>query len=627
MDEHAELSTIIARNNEKGILKFLTCGSVDDGKSTLLGRLLYDTKKIYQDQLAALKVDSRRFGTTSGELDLALLLDGLKSEREQGITIDVAYRYFSTEKRSFIVADTPGHEQYTRNMATGASNSDLAVILIDARNGVLKQTRRHSHIVSALGIKSIIVAINKMDIVNYSRERFEEIRSAYAKMAEPLEIPDICYIPLSALEGDNVAEKGMRMPWYDGPTLLDRLETVNIDRSESGSGLRLPIQITSRPDQDFRGFAGTIACGELRLGQEVVVLPSGTKTRIHRMLDGDGDIETANAGRAVTVALVDEIDAGRGSVLVDTATQASLMDQATTRIVWMSEEPLRNGSIYDIKMGNQACQARVERVVSQIDLDNNEERSADELSMNDIGIALLRFTALLFFDEYAECKRTGSFILIDRLTNGTSGAGMVVQKQDSPRIRDKPEVFWHKQSVTKEDRAAIKRQKPRIVWLTGLSGAGKSTIANALESELIVRGYHTYLLDGDNLRHGLTKDLGFSREDRAENIRRAGEVAQLMLDAGLFVICAFVSPYRAERDAIRSSVEKDEFIEIFVSTPLDICEKRDTKGLYRKARLEKVELTGVVSPYEAPLRPEITIDASDADPAAEVNRILAYLLD
>jgi bifunctional enzyme CysN/CysC len=628
MNAQEELIHLVASSRDKGVLKFLTCGSVDDGKSTLLGRLLYDTKKIYRDQLSALETDSKRFGTTGGEIDLALLLDGLKSEREQGITIDVAYRYFSTDRRSFIVADTPGHEQYTRNMATGASNAELAVILVDARHGVLRQTRRHSHIVSALGIGSVIVAVNKMDSIGYSRERFDEIKNAYGKMAASLDIPDIYYIPLSALEGDNVVDRSKNMSWYEGQTLLERLETVDVSKSMNKIGLRFPVQLTSRPNQNFRGFSGTLASGSLRLGQEIKVLPSGARSHIARILDGDGDIETAKAGEAVTVSLADEVDAGRGSIIVDAGDGLCAKDRSTARIVWMSEEPLRKGSIYDAKVGNQSCQATVEGIVSQIDLDTNEECNAEELAMNDLGIVSIRFTAPIVFDEYVECRRTGSFILIDRVTNGTAGAGMIIALQESPIIREKPEVFWHKQSVAKAERAAIKRQRPRIVWLTGLSGSGKSTIGNALERELNTRGFHTYLLDGDNLRHGLTKDLGFTREDRAENIRRAGEVARLMLDAGLIVICAFVSPYRSERDAIRAAVEKGEFVEVYISTPLEVCRQRDTKGFYKKGDAGLMrDFTGVNAPYEAPLRPELEFDSSSSRVDESINSILEFLKD
>jgi len=601
----------LSRNLDKDILRFITCGSVDDGKSTLLGRLLHDSRGIYEDQLASVRADTRRYGTTGTELDLALLLDGLQAEREQGITIDVAYRYFSTEKRKFIIADTPGHEQYTRNMATGASTADLAVILVDARKAIQRQTRRHSHIVAAMGIRYVVVAINKMDLVKWSEDKFKEIQDEYRELASELGFIDIQYVPISALHGDNIVHTSTNMPWYTEGTLLDHLEHVRITHPENNVGLRFPVQLVNRPHQDFRGYCGTVAAGSLVPGQPVKVLPAGTRSTIDGIFDGTGKLESASEGQAVTVTLTDDVDVSRGCVIVGPEDVPAVTDVITARIVWMFERPLRSGDLYDFKVGVQVCQGTVQEVLSQIDMERNVRAQADELSMNDVGNVKLRLQTKVVVDEYSRCKWTGSFVMIDRVTNMTAGAGMIVADVDAPAKEYGAGVFWHRQSVTKLTRAKVKKQAPCIVWFTGLSSAGKSTIANAVEARLCALGFHTYLLDGDNLRYGLNKDLGFSHADRAENIRRAGEVARLMVDAGLIVLCAFVSPYRSDRDAIRASVEKDEFVEVYVSTPVATCEERDTKGLYKKARAGLLKgLTGVDSPYEEPLQPEVTLNTA-----------------
>ncbi|HUI72475.1 MAG TPA: sulfate adenylyltransferase subunit CysN [Spirochaetia bacterium] len=601
----------LSRNLDKDILRFITCGSVDDGKSTLLGRLLHDSRGIYEDQLASVRADTRRYGTTGTELDLALLLDGLQAEREQGITIDVAYRYFSTEKRKFIIADTPGHEQYTRNMATGASTADLAVILVDARKAIQRQTRRHSHIVAAMGIRYVVVAINKMDLVKWSEDKFKEIQDEYRELASELGFIDIQYVPISALHGDNIVHTSTNMPWYTEGTLLDHLEHVRITHPENNVGLRFPVQLVNRPHQDFRGYCGTVAAGSLVPGQPVKVLPAGTRSTIEGIFGGTGKLESASEGQAITVTLTDDVDVSRGCVIVGPEDVPAVTDVITARIVWMFERPLRSGDLYDFKVGVQVCQGTVQEVLSQIDMERNVRAQADELSMNDVGNVKLRLQTKVVVDEYSRCKWTGSFVMIDRVTNMTAGAGMIVADVDAPAKEYGAGVFWHRQSVTKLTRAKVKKQAPCIVWFTGLSSAGKSTIANAVEARLCALGFHTYLLDGDNLRYGLNKDLGFGHADRAENIRRAGEVARLMVDAGLIVLCAFVSPYRSDRDAIRASVEKDEFVEVYVSTPVATCEERDTKGLYKKARAGLLKgLTGVDSPYEEPLQPEVTLNTA-----------------
>ncbi|HET6451941.1 MAG TPA: sulfate adenylyltransferase subunit CysN [Spirochaetia bacterium] len=617
----------LSRNLDKDMLRFITCGSVDDGKSTLLGRLLHDSQAIYEDQLAAIRTDSRRYGTTGQEPDLALLLDGLQAEREQGITIDVAYRYFSTDKRKFIIADTPGHEQYTRNMATGASTADLAVILVDARKGIQRQTRRHTHIVAAMGIRYVVVAVNKMDLVEWRQARFNEIREEYSKLAASREFAQVRYVPLCALRGDNVVKASSHMPWYTEGTLLAYLERVTIERPDTGVGLRFPVQLVSRPHQDFRGYCGTVGSGSLTTGQRVRVLPSGLETTVAGIFDGCGPIESAAEGQAVTVTLADEVDAARGSLLVEPGDPLAPTDSATCRLVWMFERPLRPGDLYDFKFGVQTCPGVAQEIVSQIDMENDVRAQADELSMNDVGHVKIRLQTPVLLDEYSRCRWTGSFIMIDRVTNMTAGAGMIVSDAAEPAAGFGAGVFWHHQSVTKHTRAKVKKQSPCIVWFTGLSGSGKSTIANALERRLCALGYHTYLLDGDNLRHGLNRDLGFGPADRSENIRRAGDVARLMVDAGLIVLCAFVSPYRRDRDAIRASVESGEFVEVHVATPLATCELRDKKGLYKRARAGQLKgLTGIDSPYEAPQDPDVLLDAATQSVEDCALKVLGYLL-
>ena len=623
-EETLDFQSFLKRNLEKGILRFITCGSVDDGKSTLIGRLLYDSRRIYDDHLAALRSDSRRYGTQGDAIDFALLVDGLQAEREQGITIDVAYRYFSTEKRTFVIADTPGHEQYTRNMATGASNADLAVILVDARNGIQRQTRRHSRIVSALGIRSIVVAVNKMDLVDYQAVVFSRIEQEYRELLASLGNPQAVCIPISALRGDNVVARSERMAWYEGPTLLEHLESVEVSSVPQQMGARLPVQLTLRADGDYRGYAGTLACGALHVGEDVLVLPAGGRARISSITRGEFPATEARAGDAISVTLVDDVDVGRGSILASVQAPMFVSARIEAEVVWMSERPLVPGDLYDAKVGNQWTQARLERLVSQVDISTGVHAECDQLSMNDIGIIELGCASPVAFDPYSVSRRTGAFILVDRITNQTAGAGMILERSAPPEID--ANVVWHHQTVGKQVRAEMKNQSPRIIWFTGLSGAGKSTLANALEKRLAERGYHTYLLDGDNLRHGLNRDLGFGRADRAENIRRVGEVAKLMVDAGLIVLCAFVSPYRKDRDAIRASVDKGEFLEVYVSTPLEVCESRDTKGLYAKARTGEVaHFTGVHDSYERPENPELELDMANLSTEDGVGKLLSLL--
>jgi bifunctional enzyme CysN/CysC len=608
-------------HEKKSMLRFITCGSVDDGKSTLIGRLLYDTKLLYEDQLAALEADSKKVGTQGDRIDFALLVDGLAAEREQGITIDVAYRFFSTDRRKFIVADTPGHEQYTRNMATGASTADLAVILIDARQGVLKQTRRHSFLCSLLGIRHIVVAINKMDIVGYAQSTFEKIEVEYRAFAAPLGFQSIVCIPISALEGDNIAEKSAAMRWFKGPALLPYLETIEVSSDRAQKPFRLPVQWVNRPNLDFRGFSGTIASGTVRPGDEIVVVPSGRRSKVKSIVTQDGDLPVAGPDQAVTLTLADEIDISRGDVLCAGNAPAEQSDQFAAHIVWMHDDEMIPGRQYLFKTANRTIAGSVTELKHKINVNTLEHISGKTLELNEVGVCNISTSAPIAFDAYRDNRQTGGFIIIDRRTNNTVGAGMI-----DFSLRRAANVHWQDLDVDKSARAAAKHQRPCVLWFTGLSGAGKSTIANLVEKRLHDMGRHTYTLDGDNVRHGLNKDLGFTDADRVENIRRVSETAKLMVDAGLIVLVSFISPFASERRMAREMLEDGEFVEVYVSTPINVCEKRDVKGLYAKARQGKIKnFTGIDSDYEAPTNPELDLDTSKLDAAAAAERIVAYL--
>ena len=590
----------------KSLLRFITCGSVDDGKSSLIGRLLYDSNLIVDDHLAAVERASRRHGTTGDELDLALLVDGLESEREQGITIDVAYRYFTTPLRSFVVADTPGHEQFTRNMATGASTADLAIILIDARKGVLVQTKRHSAICSLLGIRHIVLAINKIDLVDHSQEVFDRIVSEYRAFADGMGFETLLPIPVSARYGDNVRNRSGRTPWYSGPTLLDWLEEIEPKHAEMDRPFRFPVQWVNRPNSDFRGYAGTVATGRISVGDQVGLATSGQVSTVSRIATFDGDQASAHAGDAVTIVLADEIDVARGDVLIRPSAPPHLADQFSAHLLWMSEEPLIPGRSYFLFCGTREVPARVTQIKHRLDVNHLTPTPAQSLELNEIAAVVVTTQSPIAFDSYADSRRTGAFVLIDRSTNATVGAGMI-----SHPLRRATNVHRQLHTIDKSARAASLHQTPMILWFTGLSGSGKSTLADLVERALHRRGFHTTLLDGDNLRHGINKDLGFTETDRAENIRRVGEIAKLMVDAGLIVLCCFISPYAAEREMVRELVGAGEFLEIFVDTPLDECIRRDPKGLYRKALDGKIpNFTGISAPYETPLRPDIRIDGA-----------------
>jgi bifunctional enzyme CysN/CysC len=600
----SDINAYLESHQHKSLLRFITCGSVDDGKSTLIGRLLYESKMIFEDQLAALEVDSKKVGTRGGELDFALLVDGLAAEREQGITIDVAYRFFSTDKRKFIVADTPGHEQYTRNMVTGASTADLAVILIDARKSILTQTRRHSYIVSLLGIRKIVLAINKMDLVAYSQERFAEIERDYRAFASQLGLTDITAIPMSAVYGDNIIEHGGNMPWYSGPTLMGHLESVPLEDASQTLPFRMPVQWVNRPDLDFRGFAGRIASGQVRAGDNLKVLPSGRESRVARIVTADGDLQCAVAGQCVTITLTDEVDVSRGDVLVDTQSPPQAADQFDATLIGLTEAAIFPGRSYLMKMATKAVTATVNPLKYKVNVNTLEHLAAERLELNDIGAVELELDQPVVFEDYAKSRELGGFILIDRITNNTVAAGML-----HFALRRSQNVHWQFLDLNKASRAQLNRQRPCVVWLTGYSGAGKSTIANLVEKKLFSLGRRTYLLDGDNVRHGLNRDLGFTEQDRVENIRRVAEVAKLMVDAGLIVLVSFISPFRAERGAARALMAEGEFFEVFVDTPLATAEARDVKGLYKKARAGALKnFTGIDSPYEPPEAPEIRVD-------------------
>jgi len=608
-DIHAYLKA----QEEKSMLRFITCGSVDDGKSTLIGRLLWDSKLVFEDHLAVLEADSKRIGTQGDEIDYALLLDGLQAEREQGITIDVAYRFFSTDKRKFIVADTPGHEQYTRNMVTGASTAQLAVILVDARKGVLTQTRRHSFLVSLVGIRKVVLAINKMDLVDYREETYKTICADYKQFAAELGFEEMTCIPISALKGDNIIHPGENMPWYDGPTLMHALETVAVGDRAVELPFRMPVQWVNRPNLDFRGFSGTIASGRILPGDRIVVPGSGQTSRIRRIVTMDGDLDQAVAGQAVTLCLEDEIDISRGDLLADAEARPVHADQFQAHLVWMHEDALLPGRSYLLKTGASLVTAQIGELKYRVDVNSLEHQPCKTLALNEIGVCNLALDRAVSFDPYKENRGTGNFILIDRLTNATVGAGMI----DHP-LRRASNIHWQSIDVNKDSRAATKGQKPCVLWFTGLSGAGKSTIANLVEKKLHALGRHTYLLDGDNVRHGLNKDLGFTDADRVENIRRIAEAARLFVDAGIIVLTAFISPFRSERKMARDLLEEGEFIEVFVDTPLEVCEQRDPKGLYKKARSGQLpNFTGIDSAYEAPENAEMVVDTREK-PAEEI---------
>jgi len=617
----SDIGAYLHAQERKSLLRFITCGSVDDGKSTLIGRLLYEAKLIFDDQLTQLAADSRRVGTRGDELDFALLVDGLSAEREQGITIDVAYRFFSTERRKFIVADTPGHEQYTRNMVTGASTADLAVILIDARKGVLVQTRRHSYLVHLIGIPRIVLAVNKMDLVGYARATFEQIVAQYREFAARLGVADVTPIPLSAVYGDNIVTRSGNMPWYSGPTLLEHLETVEVEAGLAARPFRLPVQWVNRPNAEFRGFAGLIAGGTVRRGDRLRVLPSGRDSRVARILTGNGDLESASAGQSVTVTLDSHVDISRGDVLAAADDPPQVADQFEATIVWLQEEPMLQGRTYLMKSGTRLVSATVTPLKHRINVNTLEHEPAERLELNDIGVCELELDRPIPFDPYRVSRALGGFILIDRLTNNTAGAGLI-----NFALRRSQNVHWQALDVDKPLRARLKGQKACVLWLTGLSGAGKSTIANHIEKRLAAAGRHTYLLDGDNVRHGLNKDLGFTAQDRVENIRRVAEVARLMVDAGLIVLVSFISPFRSERRMARELFAPGEFFEVFVDTPLAEAERRDVKGLYRKARRGELKnFTGIDSPYETPENPEIRIDTTSLSAEAAAARVIAHL--
>ncbi|THD63271.1 sulfate adenylyltransferase subunit CysN [Phenylobacterium sp.] len=616
-----DIEAYLDAHQHKSLLRFLTCGSVDDGKSTLIGRLLYDSKMIFEDQLAALEADSKKVGTQGGEIDFALLVDGLAAEREQGITIDVAYRFFSTDKRKFIVADTPGHEQYTRNMVTGASTADAAVILIDARKGVLTQTRRHSYLVSLLGIRHVVLAVNKMDLVEWSQGRFDEIVADYRAFAQQIGIEAFAAIPMSALRGDNITEPSANAPWYDGPPLMRWLEDAPVEDDLREKPFRMPVQWVNRPNLDFRGFSGLVASGVVRPGDKVKALPSGRESTVQRIVTFTGDLDEAVAGQSVTLTLADEIDVSRGDVLAAAGNPPAVADQFEATLVWFDEEPMLPGRPYLLKLGTRTVAAQVAEPKYKVNVNTLEHLAARRLELNEIGVCNLSLDAPIAFDPYAENRDLGGFILIDRLSNRTVGAGLL-----HFALRRSQNIHWQALDVDKAARARALGQAARVVWLTGLSGAGKSTIANLVEKRLAADGRHTYLLDGDNVRHGLNKDLGFTEQDRVENIRRVAEVAKLMADAGLIVLVSFISPFRAERRMARELMAEGEFVEVFVDTPIAEAERRDVKGLYAKARAGQLKnFTGVDSPYEAPESPEIRIDTTALSPEQAAEAIVAWL--
>ncbi|MDP1630621.1 MAG: sulfate adenylyltransferase subunit CysN [Caulobacter sp.] len=616
-----DIDAYLVQHQHKSLLRFITCGSVDDGKSTLIGRLLYDSKMIFEDQLAALEADSRKVGTQGGAIDFALLVDGLAAEREQGITIDVAYRFFATDHRKFIVADTPGHEQYTRNMVTGASTADAAVVLIDARKGVLTQTRRHSYLVNLLGIRNVVLAVNKMDLVGWDQAVFDAIVSEYRDFAGQIGLQTFTAIPMSALDGQNITEPSAAAPWYDGPPLMRWLETVAVDDDLAARPFRMPVQWVNRPNLDFRGFSGQIAAGTVRPGDRVKVLPSGRESRVARIVTQPGDLDQAVAGQSVTLTLADEVDISRGDVLAAADDPCPVANQFESTLVWMDDEPMLPGRPYLMKIGAQTLTASITEPKYRVQVNTLEHIAAKRLELNEIGVCNLSLDRAIPFEAYGANRDLGGFILIDRISNRTVGAGML-----HFALRRADNIHWQATDIDKAARADQKSQKGRVVWFTGLSGAGKSTIANLVEKRLHALGRHTYLLDGDNVRHGLNKDLGFTEEDRVENIRRVAEVSKLMVDAGLIVLTAFISPFRAERRMAREMMTADEFVEVYVETPLSVAESRDVKGLYKKARAGELRnFTGIDSPYEPPEHAELTVDTTTLSPIEAAEQIVAWL--
>ena len=623
-----DIDAYLESHERKTMLRFITCGSVDDGKSTLIGRLLYDSKMIFEDQLAALESDSRKVGTQGQEIDFALLVDGLAAEREQGITIDVAYRFFNTEKRKFIVADCPGHEQYTRNMVTGASTADLAVILIDARKGVLVQTRRHSYLCHLIGIRNIVLAVNKMDLVDYDQAVFDRIVADYAEFAKSIGIESFTALPISGFKGDNITGVSANTPWYKAPEyygkpLVEHLETVEVLSSlDADKAFRMPVQWVNRPNLDFRGFSGLIATGHVRPGDEVRVLPSGKTSKVSRIVTFGGDLEEAVAGQSVTLCFEDEIDCSRGSVIAVADNPPQAADQFEATVVWLNDEALHVGRAYWLKLGTQMVSATVHPPKYTVNVNTMEHMAAKTLELNEIGVAELVTDKPMVFEPYAESRTLGGFILIDKITNATVAAGMIHFS-----LRRAQNVHWQALDISREAHASLKNQKPAVLWFTGLSGSGKSTIANMVEKKLHRMNRHTFLLDGDNVRHGLNKDLGFTEADRIENIRRVGEVSKLMADAGLIVITAFISPFKADREMVRAMLPDGEFIEVFIDTPLEVAESRDVKGLYKKARSGELKnFTGIDSPYEAPANPEVRIDTTSMTPDEAASLIVDTLL-
>ncbi|MBJ7499479.1 MAG: sulfate adenylyltransferase subunit CysN [Sphingopyxis sp.] len=618
-----DIDAYLAQHQQKSLLRFITCGSVDDGKSTLIGRLLYDSKMIFEDQLAALEADSKRVGTQGQEIDFALLVDGLAAEREQGITIDVAYRFFTTEKRKFIVADTPGHEQYTRNMVTGASTADLAVILIDARKGVLTQTRRHSFLAHLLGIRHIVLAVNKMDLVGYDKAVFDRITLAYRAFASEIGITNFTAIPISGFKGDNITALSDNTPWFKGPALIEHLENVEIGAAaDEAKPFRLPVQWVNRPNLDFRGFSGQLASGKVRPGDAVRILPSGKTTTVDRIVTLDGDLDEAVAGQSVTLTLADEVDCSRGDVIAAADAPPEAADQFEATLVWMADEAMIAGRAYWLKLATQSVSATIQQPKYEINVNTLDHLAAKTLDLNGIGVVELSTDKPITFEAYGDNRTLGGFILIDKLTNATVAAGMLHFS-----LRRAQNVHWQATDIDRDMRANLKNQRPALLWFTGLSGSGKSTIANLVEKKLHRMNRHSFLLDGDNVRHGLNRDLGFTEADRIENIRRVGEVAKLMSDAGLIVITAFISPFRAEREMVRGMLPEGEFIEVFIDTPLAEAERRDVKGLYKKARAGQLKnFTGIDSPYEAPENPEIRIDTTAMTPEEAADLIIDRLL-
>jgi len=620
---HSDLAKFLAEQEGKSLLRFLTCGSVDDGKSTLIGRLLYDSKLLFDDHLSALEKDSKKHGTTGDDIDFALLVDGLEAEREQGITIDVAYRFFATDKRRFIVADCPGHEQYTRNMATGASNSELAVILIDARKGVLTQTRRHAYIASLLGIRHVVLAVNKIDLVNYAQDVFGPIVEDFKAFAKDLGFTNLVAIPMSARFGDNVIEKSPNTAWYNGPTFLSHLETVDVDTALAEKPFRMPVQWVNRPNLDFRGFSGTIASGRVRKGGKAVVAKSGRESTVKRIVTMDGDLDEAVAGAAVTICLADEVDISRGDVLCEPTARPEVSEQFSAHVLWMMDDEMLPGRQYLLKVGTATVPATISELKHKVDVNTLEHLAAKTLQLNEVGYLNISTSRPIAFDPYVENRDTGGFIIIDRFTNATAGAGMI-----DFGLRRATNVHWQAMTTNKRLRSAIKGQRPAVLWFTGLSGSGKSTTANIVEQRLCGLGRHTYMLDGDNVRHGLNRDLGFTDADRVENIRRVGEAARLFVDSGQIVLVSFISPFRSERRMARELLEPGEFIEIFVDTPIEVCMERDPKGLYEKAKAgEIVNFTGIDSPYEPPELADIVLRTVERSPEQSAAEVIEFLLE